>query len=688
MIKIRAINIVVNTTSGLFGANYSFNSGLNIIRGDNTSGKSSLFQAIIYSLGFEELIGSRNEKTMQSVLKDVVEYPKDREHQVIQSHVELEFENTQGKALTVKRSIIDPVRSPILIDVYLGAVLTSDLSNIPFKPMYIHDKGGASDNIYGFHSYLEKFLNWNLPIVLNKSGQNKKIYLQQIASAFIIEQKVGWSDFLATMPHYGLSNKEARVIEFLLKLDVYKIKHLKQELNLEKKAIESEWKTLYKEFKRFAAKGGGYLSELDDKPSIINDTSRISIFLTFEEEQYTILEYIEKQEELLEKQEKTKTGKVSDNIVKNEKQLGKLNQEINAIALSFDKLSEDLAFDKNKLGNYQEQQKSLEEDLRKNKGAQKVKKLGSNLDSFSAKNICPTCEQPVKDSLLPFDISENPMLIEDNIAFIEAQIQMIKVHIANTYSKIQEKELIKKKLNIMLSEKRKTIRNLKKELTSDERLPSEVEIEHKLNIKKRIKFYSSYLEDFHELTDEVALLSKRYEQLLIDEKNLPDDYFSENDNAKLKKLGKEFRRLVKLFGYRSKSDKYIAISKDNYLPVTQQQFGSGSSYNLKFDSSASDFIRCIWAYTCSLYLTSLKFGGNHPKLLMFDEPKQQDISMDHFRTFLSELSTYKNAQTILFASFEESDEAYAQATKGLAPRDFKLNYIKKRLIKPINKNIL
>ena len=70
---------------------HTFNSGLNIIRGNNTSGKSSLFQAIVYALGFEELIGGRFEKTMQSVLKDQVEYPKNSFHSVLQSFILLEI---------------------------------------------------------------------------------------------------------------------------------------------------------------------------------------------------------------------------------------------------------------------------------------------------------------------------------------------------------------------------------------------------------------------------------------------------------------------------------------------------------------------------------------------------------------------------------------------------------------------
>ena len=59
MLKINAIRLEINTTGGLFGAELSFVNGLNIIRGNNSTGKSSMFQAILYGLGIEELLGSK-----------------------------------------------------------------------------------------------------------------------------------------------------------------------------------------------------------------------------------------------------------------------------------------------------------------------------------------------------------------------------------------------------------------------------------------------------------------------------------------------------------------------------------------------------------------------------------------------------------------------------------------------------
>ncbi len=59
MLKIKAIQIKVQTDNGDFESSFEFDNGLNIIKGNNTSGKSTLFQAILYGLGMEELLEAR-----------------------------------------------------------------------------------------------------------------------------------------------------------------------------------------------------------------------------------------------------------------------------------------------------------------------------------------------------------------------------------------------------------------------------------------------------------------------------------------------------------------------------------------------------------------------------------------------------------------------------------------------------
>ena len=70
-----------------------------------------------------------------------------------------------------------------------------------------------------------------------------------------------------------------------------------------------------------------------------------------------------------------------------------------------------------------------------------------------------------------------------------------------------------------------------------------------------------------------------------------------------------------------------------------------------------------------------------PALLCHENPAgTEDMSKDSFRNFLVELSKFQEQQIILFASFENSDNSFAEATQGLT---FTINKIDELLIRPI-----
>ncbi len=678
MLKIRAIKLEVNTSNGLFGAEYEFTSGLNIIRGDNSTGKSSLFQSILYGLGFEELLGGKNEKTMQSALKDQVEFPEGKFHPVNQSFVYLEIENQE--IVTIKRSITSDARKAQLVDVYSGALLTGENKLLPSRPMYIHDKGAASDDIYGFHVFLAEFLNWNLPEIVTTKGDISHLYLQQIASAFIVEQKTGWSDFLATLPYYAMRNTESRVVEFLLDMDVFENQKRKQQLSSYKQQITNKWNSLFFSFNKLAEKSGGVLRGLDQNPSILNSFSSIYIAIPKEDNEVAINDYNEELKGELNILENIETSTVGTNINKNEEALKKLTDKLNQFSLNYEMLSPELNYDKEKLRQYKKQLEAVQEDLRKNKGALKVKSLGFQLPAETASDSCPTCHQPIKDSLLPSEIIQTPMRIEDNVSFLEAQQKMIQVYIEGQEKIIKEKEQKLITYQTQLSDTRQEIRDTKKELVQDERLPSVLEIEKRLNLKKKVEFFSRVIDDFSQLIEDLKIISKELERVLSKEKDLPKDFFSISDRKKLSSLQENFISMLRKFNYQSKPFEAIRISNDNYLPVAQKMVGEQLFYNIKFDSSASDFIRCLWSYYTAIFKTSVLFQTNHPMLLIFDEPKQQDMAIGNFKSFLTELSQFEEQQVLVFASFENSDASFAQATQGLK---FSLNRIEEKLIKPI-----
>lgn len=57
-------------------------------------------------------------------------------------------------------------------------------------------------------------------------------------------------------------------------------------------------------------------------------------------------------------------------------------------------------------------------------------------------------------------------------------------------------------------------------------------------------------------------------------------------------------------------------------------------FDMKFDSSASDGIRVIWAFTMALLQVSVEKQGNHPGIIIFDEPAQQSIVPEDMKSFI------------------------------------------------------
>lgn len=67
----------------------------------------------------------------------------------------------------------------------------------------------------------------------------------------------------------------------------------------------------------------------------------------------------------------------------------------------------------------------IETDLQNNKDAAKLRQLGSEIGCKSFENICPVCNQPIADSLLPVMEETEIMSIDENIRHLEAQKVML-----------------------------------------------------------------------------------------------------------------------------------------------------------------------------------------------------------------------------------------------------------------------
>jgi archaellum component FlaC len=674
MLKIKALKISINTDKGVYGTPLiKFNDGLTIIKGFNSTGKSTLFQSILYCLGLEELIGGKNEKTMQSVLKsEILNNENQIEARVIESNILLEIEGSF--IATVKRYISSESKNSGLVEVFGGPLLTSP-NQYEYAPMYVHDNGAAdNNNAFGFHSFLEKLIGWELPNVQYKDGSQRKLYLQNIFPGFVIEQKAGWSDFFATIPYYALLDKETRAVEFLLNLDSWKIQQRKSKLKQDKNDLILDWRNKCTEFKSLAHQLACEIRGVSNQPEIIESKTAVYLVYVTEERSYNLTEYISYLEGEYAKISDLEIPNVGEQAVESELKINYLNEQLSQLSINLSSVINRKNLTISKYNSFIERLSELENDKVQNEYHLKVKNKGADEGFAIAHDNCPFCSQGLNDSLLPKDIEIVPMQIEENLEYLKAQINLIKIYINNHRNDIDGLEREIERLNNKISETRSSIRTLKTQLVSDNRMPSIELIENRLKLKSKLDLYRRKYDELASFQEDFKMLSDEWLQILGEEKKLPKS-LSPFDHKKISELEQSFKSLLVDFHYRSKALDGISISRDTLLPAVE-------GYSLKFDSSASDFTRAIWSYTLALKETSERFEGNHPNLFILDEPEHQDTGDNDFHLLLKRLGAYTNTQSIVFASFHQTESTFEFCTKDVEFNLFDLGH--EKFIKKLN----
>lgn len=122
---------------------------------------------------------------------------------------------------------------------------------------------------------------------------------------------------------------------------------------------------------------------------------------------------------------------------------------------------------------------------------------------------------------------------------------------------------------------------------------------------------------------------QEWDEYLQQKALLPKNYLSESDKEKIKHLKEHFIENLKKYHYTS-----LSSLDEVDIPIESLQ-PTMDGFDMKFDSSASDNIRVIWAFTMALLQTSLGKSGNHPGVLIFDEPGQQSIVTKDMQSFIN-----------------------------------------------------
>lgn len=236
-LTINNVRIAAITNKGVFSVNIPLEDGLNIIRAENSSGKSACVNAMAYGLGLEAILGPKSKRPFPKSLYEVIYDNKEDENPyfVSSSFVQITVTNSKNEKAIATRDILGNESKVTVTE------------NEVSKDYFLGSSGrvGSAKSERGFHRWLSDFIGWSLPNVVTYEGDEIKLYIECIFPLFFIEQKRGWSEIQANIPtSYGIKNVKKSAIEFCLGIDSFEYEKKVTRLKNSIESSEKEWQQL------------------------------------------------------------------------------------------------------------------------------------------------------------------------------------------------------------------------------------------------------------------------------------------------------------------------------------------------------------------------------------------------------------------------------------------------------------
>lgn len=653
MLKVNRLRVEIHTANGLYGIDKRFQDGLNFIDSlENTCGKSSIVAAIYYCLGFEQIIGSTGgvgSKVLTSVFKSTIE-DNGKPWRVTESGAYLEICNGY-EIRTLYRNIKSEHKDNHLVTVYFGDYDSIGDYKTISEDYYVNFIDSAT-NKKGFHTFLEEYLHMEIPLVRTSDGKERKLYLQMIFASMFIEQKHGWSDILSGMPVFGIRESKKRVIEYILGLDVLKNERERDRLKNVKVRIENKWSQLISNLQRLAYSESCEITHIPLRPTVLSSNVCSRFIIVSLHSSLPIDEEIKAL-----KTEYERLRQLKPRVIENFKELNDELSETQQQILSFENYLKEL---QNSIVCHNETIKRLisdlvviNSDIRNNKDAARLQKFGSEITGYDiSANTCPVCKQHIQDNLLNVETASKSMSIEENIRHLEEQKKMLKFTLSSREKSLDKISKEKEDVETRLQSLRRLAYTIRSDIfTTTDTEDSETIMLKRIDISNRIERLTKLKISASTLVEELMQVSGEWNIYLDQKSKLPKSNITESDNEKIALLRKKFIENLRRYHYRSLSSlEEIDISMESSLLPTIDGF------DMKFDSSASDGVRVIWAFTLALLQVSIEKGGNHPGMIIFDEPAQQSIVPDDMKSFIDSVLELKKPFQIITAITLNSQE--------------------------------
>lgn len=632
---------------GPFGLDVAFEGGLVVIRLDNTHGKSTCLNSIAYGLGMEKGIGATNRFPFTPVMNKTLEF-EGVNYDVVSSEVYLQVSNGT-REYTLRRDVFGYQSNTDIINVQDGSI-DNFVSEVSEK--YYLNRVNDTSSERGFYAWLCSFIGWKLPTVPRTDGGESLLYPATIFPLLFVEQKRGWTGIQSTLPYYfKIKDVRKRAIEFMLDLGVHDLLVKKQQLKYKHDKLLNYWEQWYFQLSNKAKLIRGEVVGLKKQPHKEFSVHAIEVEVSHKKRMILLDDLLVKYKADLEAAKAQRVKEIDSDFdvnrvkkVVSEKEIllqveqDNYNEELQKLQL----LGSNLSSLKLRLD-------SLNENKRKYEDLKKINELDSLNGLSIDEGNCPACEQPVEDALLPNIVDHDVMSANESLEYLKNQLRTFSFIFDNSQTEFEKQQTVVNSSRDSLFELKAAIRRLNESITDVSKTNVEEFIREEVKLEEQIKLLEEVRSFREQVKAELDVLNRNIDTTKTSIDKIPRDGLTRLDRTKLKQLKALLIENEVEYGFSSFSPNELNISHDTYLPAIE-------NYDLGFDTSASDSIRIIWGYLISMMELSREFDTNHPGLLIFDEPRQQDADHVSFSSLLRRAAmTKKNNQQIILATSEKTD---------------------------------
>ena len=484
-----------------------------------------------------------------------------------------------------------------------------------------------------------------------RSGKEYDLYLQTLFALDYVEQTRGWTDYFAAIRGYNFLQPKQRIVEYALGLGFDEDSVTKKQLSNQNELLKEEW---YKRVRDIVQRltynnlmVNGLMEDIAKQKGKSEDLQYAVIG-----EKGTLAEVQERIEARISSLNASLRKTDDQRFDDYNRQLANFKEKEEQYDVFYRKLQEDY----NKKDEITRQLVNIDEEIDRNRNIIHV----TNLLNSQHVRTCPTCHRALDitdEGNLKIEVDD----IESNIRYMTTQKSFMGGLLESLKKTIEEKEIYLAYYKKILMQEKEKLNTAYMEVADHDDIPSEQVMMEMTDLKMKLASYNEVSAQVKAMVEEMWPMKLTYDKNRESIKELGKNE-DDTGQKELNDLQNEFKKMLVSFRYESNDERQIALQTDdknsNYLYLPQAMVG-GFWEHLRSVSSASDFVRSVWAY----YLALMKVGTQHPGFLLFDEPCQHSINEKDLNT-LFEKCAEMDRQIILFCSSEPKTEETVNAEKG------------------------